>query len=169
MGCGFSPEATGPDASPPVVMLDGAYVCVVPGHQILRLEAICGKVGRAGCDPRRFALVRSVAERPHALLRTALLDQGWRDGDIVTAISDGDPALPALVRSATKAPVSPILDWFHISMCVRHVEQAFTGLRALEPAQPGPLDRIQADVDRLRHLLWNGRHERSRPEVQLAA
>jgi hypothetical protein len=30
----------------------------------------------------------------------------------VVAISAGDPALPALVRSAAKAPVEPILDWF---------------------------------------------------------
>ena len=153
------PAAAGSDASSCTVMLDGAYVRAVPGHQVRRFEAVCGKVERAGHDPRRFALVRSVAERPHTLLRAALLDQGWRDGDAVTAISDGDPALPALVRSATKAPVQPILDWFHLSMRVRHVEQAFTGLRALEPAQQGPLDRIQADVDRLRHLLWNGRHE----------
>ena len=67
-------------------MLDGAYIRAVPGHQT-----------------RRFALVRSVAEQPHALLRAALLDQGWRKGDAVTAISDGDPALPALVRSAKPA------------------------------------------------------------------
>jgi hypothetical protein len=46
-----------------------------------------------------------VTEQPHALLRAALLDQGWREGDVVTAISDGDPALPALVRSATGSPV----------------------------------------------------------------
>ena len=52
-----------------------------------------------------------------------------------------------------------ILDWFHVSMRVRHVEQAFTGLRALEPGQQGPLDRVQADVERLRHLLWSGRRE----------
>ena len=153
-----APEAAGPDASASVVMLDGAYVRSVPGHQVRRFEAVCGKVEHAGHDPRRFALVRSVAERPHALLRAALLDQGWRDGDVVTAISDGDPALPALVRSATKAPVQPILDWFHLSIRVRHVEQAFIGLRALEQAQQGPLDRVQADVDRLRHLLWNGHH-----------
>lgn len=153
------PGAAKSDASSSVVMLDGAYVRAVPGHQVRRFEAICGKVERAGHDPRRFGLVRSVAERPHALLRAALLDQGWREGDAVTAISDGDPALPALVRSATKAPVQSIIDWFHLSMRVRHVEQAFIGLCALEPAQQGPLDPVQVDVERLRHLLWNGYNE----------
>jgi len=147
------------DASRPIVMLDGAYVRAVPGHQVRNFEAICGKVEQEGHSSRRFALVRSVAERPHALLRVALHDQGWREGKAVTAIGDGDPALPALVRSATDGPVEPVLDWFHLSMRVRHVEQALVGLYALEPAHLGPLDHAQVDVERLRHLLWNGYHE----------
>jgi len=56
---------------------------------------------------RRFALVRSVAEQPHALLRAALQGQGWREGDTVTAISDGDPALPALCDRPRAARWSP--------------------------------------------------------------
>jgi hypothetical protein len=151
--------ATADASRRPVVMLDGAYVRAVPGHQTRNFEAICGKVEQAGCTSRRFALVRSVTERPHVLLRAALLEQGWREGDAVTVISDGDPALPALARAATRAPVEYILDWFHLSMRVRHVEQASLGLQALEPAHRGLLDRAQADVERLRSLLWNGRHE----------
>jgi hypothetical protein len=88
-----------------------------------------------------------------------LLDQGWREGEAVTAISDGDPALPALVRSATGSPVEPILDWFHLSMRVQHVEQIICGLCALDPPPLAPLDQARIDVERLRHLLWNGHHE----------
>jgi len=106
-------------------------------------------------------LVRSVAEQPHALLRAALLDQGWREGNPVTAISDADPALPALVRSATGGPVEHILDWFHLSMRVHHVEQVMGGLCALGPPPVAPLDLAQIDVERLRHLLWNGCHEKA--------
>ena len=103
-------KAAAADASRPIVMLDGAYIRAVPGHQVRSFEAICGKVERDGHSTRRFALVRSVAEQAHALLRAALQDQGWREGDAVTAISDGDPALPALVRAATGCPVEAILD-----------------------------------------------------------
>ncbi len=99
-------KAAAADASRPVVMLDGAYIRAVPGHQVRNFEAVCGKVEREGHPTRRFALVRSVAEQPHGLLRAVLQDQGWREGDAVTAISDGDPALPALVRSATGGRVS---------------------------------------------------------------
>jgi hypothetical protein len=146
------------DASRPIVMLDGAYVRAAPGHQVRNFEAICGRVEHEDRLSRRFALVRSVAEQPYTPLRAALLEQGWRAGGPVTAISDGDPALPALVRSAAKAPVEPILDWFHLSMRVRHVEQALLGLAALEPVHRAPLEHAQADVERLRHLLWNGHH-----------
>jgi hypothetical protein len=100
------------DTGRPIVMLDGAYLRAAPGHRVRNFEVICGKVEQEGRASRRFALVRSVAEQPHALLRAALLDQGWREGSPVIAISDGDPALPALVRSAATAPVEPILDWF---------------------------------------------------------
>jgi len=154
-------KAAAADASRPVVMLDGAYIRAVPGHQVRNFEAICGKVEREGHSTRRFALVRSVAEQSHALLRAALQGQGWREGETVTAISDGDPALPALVRSATGGPVQPILDWFHLSMRVQHVEQVMRGLCALEPPPLAPLDPARIDVERLRHLLWNGDHEKA--------
>jgi len=154
-------EAAAADASRPVIMLDGAYIRAVPGHQVRNFEAICGKVEHEGHATRRFALVRSVAEQPRALLRAALQGQGWQEGDPVTAISDGDPALPALVRSATGGPMEPILDWFHLSMRVHHVEQVMCGLCALEPPPLAPLDCAQIDVERLRHLLWNGDPEKA--------
>jgi len=154
-------EAAAADEHRPVVMLDGAYIRAVSGHQVRNFEAICGKVEHEGHPTRRFALVRSVAEQPHALLRAALQDQGWREGGAVTAISDGDPALPALVRLATGGPVEYILDWFHLSMRVHHVEQVMRSLCALEPSPLAPLDLAQIDLERLRHLLWNGHHEKA--------
>jgi len=135
-----SDKAAAADERRPVVMLDGAYIRAVPGYQVRNFGAICGKVEREGHPTRRFALVGSVAKQPHALLREALQGQDWRESDAVTAISDGDPALPALVRSATGGPVEPILDWFHLSMCVHHVEQVMGGLCVLKPPPLARLD-----------------------------
>ena len=64
-------KAVAADDHRPVVMLDGAYIRAVPGHQVRNFEAIFGKVEHEGHPTRRFTLVRSVAERPHALLRGA--------------------------------------------------------------------------------------------------
>ncbi len=105
--------------------------------------------------------MRSVAEQLHTLLRAALREQGWREGEAVTAISDGDPALPALVRSATGGPVEHIFDWLHLSMRVHHVEQVMCGLCDVEPPPLALLDHAQIDVERLRHLLWKGGHEKA--------
>jgi hypothetical protein len=35
------------DTGRPIVMLDGAYVRAVPGHQVRNFEVICGKVEQA--------------------------------------------------------------------------------------------------------------------------
>jgi hypothetical protein len=44
-------------------------------------------------------------------------------------------------------------------MRLRPIEQVVRGLSALGPSCPLPVDCVQAEVERLRHLLWNGRHE----------
>ena len=44
-------------------------------------------------------------------------------------------------------------------MRLRHLEQVVQGLCALGPSGPLPLDCVQEEVERLRHLLWNGRHD----------
>lgn len=137
-------RAAAGDARQPVVMLDSASIRAVPGHQVRNCEAVCGKVEHEVHSTQRFTLGRSVSERPNALLRAALQEQGWREGDPVTAISSGDPALRALVRSAMRAPVQPIQDGFHLSMRVHHVEQVMLGLCAVELPFATPLGYVQA-------------------------
>lgn len=89
-------------------------------------------------------------------MRAALISQGWQPSRPVTVISDGEPALLNLVRAATGEPVHHILDWWHISMRVRHIEQALAGIYAVWPTYQAGLDYISVDVERLRHLIWNG-------------
>ena len=61
-------------------------------------------------------------------------------------------------RKAPQVLDGLILDWFHLWMRVRHVEQALLGLDAPELVHRAPLEHAQTDVERLRHLLWNGKH-----------
>jgi hypothetical protein len=120
---------------------------------------IVGKSVVSGYLDRRFALAGGPEDKSSQPIRAALVEQGWKDGQPVTVISDGDPALPAHVATAAGRRVRHILDWFHLSMRVRHVEQALKGLKAMNVQHQGPVEYLEIDVERLRHLLWNGYHE----------
>ena len=93
-----------------VVAIDGAHIRAAPGYQTRHLDVTVGKVEAAGCPPRRFGLAPSGTERPLLPLRAALAAQGWRPDVPVTVISDGEAALPELVRKAVGADVTHILD-----------------------------------------------------------
>ena len=139
-----------------VVMIDGAHLRAVPDHPSRHLDVTVGKVETAGRLPRRFALAPLGTEQPAQTVRAALISQGWQPGRPVTVISDGEPALLNLVRAATGEPVRHILDWWHLSVRVRHIEQALAGIYALRPTYQAGLDYVSVDVERLRHLIWNG-------------
>lgn len=140
-----------------VVMIDGAHIRAVPGHQSRHLDVTVGKVETVGRKPRRFAFAPKGADRPVDLLRTTLRAQGWCPGQRVTVISDGEAVLPNLVRAATKEPVRHILDWFHLSMRVRPIEQILLGVSGRDLRDAGPLEAAQTSIERVRRLLWHGR------------
>jgi hypothetical protein len=144
-----------------VVLIYGAHIRAAPGYQSRHLDVTVGKVEAPDRRARRLGLSPRGAEQPLAQVRAALVEQGWQPGRPVTVISDGEAALPNLVQAAIKEPVTRILDWFHISTRVRRAEQTVAGLRAMEPMNTVPLDTMAGIVDRARHLLWNGYHEKA--------
>lgn len=157
-------ESVGGDAGI-LVMIDGAHIRAVPGHQARHLDVTVGKVEAAGHPPRRFAFAPSGVDRPLSYIRAALTAQGWRPNVPVTVISDGEAALPELVRRATGANITHILDWWHTSMRVRHAEQALRGVYALKPKHLAGLDIVDYRLSRVRHLLSNGYHDEARREL----
>ena len=94
------------------MVIDGAHIRAVPGYQTRHLDVTVGKVEAAGYLPRRFALVPSGTEQPRLPLRAALAAQGWQPAVPVTVISDGEAALPDLLRRATGSDITHILDWW---------------------------------------------------------
>ena len=141
-----------------VTAVDGAHIRAAPDHQTRHLDVTVGKVEAPGRRPRRFALAPLGADRPLAQVRAALTDQGWTGGRPITVISDGEAALPDLVRRAAHTDVVHVLDWGHISMRVRHAEQALAGVYAMAPNHHAGLDMVEYRLSRIRHLLWNGYH-----------
>jgi len=148
-----------------IVMIDGAHIRAAPGYQTRHVDVTVGKVEVTGRRPRRFALAPKGSDHPLAPMRAALIEQGWHPGRPLAVISDGEAALPNLVRAATGEPVRNILDWFHLSMRMRPIEQVLTGLSGRQLQQPEPVQTAQASIERIRHLLWHGRPDDADQEI----
>lgn len=141
--------------SPLTVFLDGAHIRSRPEYQKRHLDVVVGKVESANVS-RRFGLVQQAASSPAKHLRHDLITQGWNGQSKVTVISDGEPALPNLVRRAVRGPVTHILDWWHISMRVKHIENAVRGLLQSRGFSGLPL-LFERPADSLRWYLWHGK------------
>jgi hypothetical protein len=141
--------------SPISVFIDGAYIRAVPGYQSRHFEIAMGRVVAKGRPPRQFAASPHVTTGKHDVVRAALRAQGWVPGSDVTVFSDGDVGLQGIVISATRQPITHILDWFHLSMRLRHIEQAWEGIRKVDNLNIYLWD-VASHVPRLRHLLWSG-------------
>ena len=120
-----------------VVLIDGAHIRTAQGYPSRHVDATVGKIEGMGKPPRRLALAPKGAEAPLAILRQALREQGWQPGRPVMVLSDGEAALPNLVRAAMGEPVTCILDCRHIY--------------ALDPQQRAGLELVEEQVGRLRH------------------
>jgi hypothetical protein len=141
--------------SPLTVFLDGAHMRCRPEYQKRHLDVVVGKVESPNMS-RRFGLVQQAASSPAKQLRRDLIAQGWDGQSKVTGTSDGGPALPNLVRRAAQSPVTHILDWWHISMRVKHIENAVRGLLQLKGFSGLPL-LFERPADTLRWYLWHGK------------
>jgi len=137
------------------VFLDGAHIRCRPEYQKRHLDVVVGKAESSQMC-RRFGLVQQAAQSPTMQLRHDLKAIGWDGKSPVTVISDGEPALPNLVRVAVGEPVRHILDWWHISMRVKHVENAVKGLVQVKNFPNIPV-LFERPAERLRWYLWHGK------------
>ena len=84
------------------VFLDGAHVRCRPEYQQRHLDLVVGKIeSRNMC--RRFGLVANATASAGSRMREELSDFGWKPGRLLTVISDGELALPNLIRNAIVA------------------------------------------------------------------
>lgn len=156
--------SAGQSAAPFTVFLDGAHIRSRPEYQKRHLDVVVGKIESPHIS-RRFGLVQQAAQSPSGQLRRDLLETGWDGESPVTVISDGEPALPNLVRYAVGGPVRHILDWWHISMRVKHVENAVSGLLHAKNF-PGIPVLFERPADRLRWYLWHGKVRAATTDLQ---
>ena len=147
-------EAT-EDAPGLTVFVDGAHIRCRPEYQKRHLDVVVGKI-EIHDKCRRFGLVQQAVLSPASQLRHDLRALGWDHRQTVTVISDGEPALPNLVRDAVGGTVRHILDWWHISMRIQHVENAVKGLLQTEGFSDIRV-LFKRPAETLRWDLWHGK------------
>jgi hypothetical protein len=139
------------------VALDGTWVRADRSASGRQLHVIAGRIERNGQLGNRFAWVPEAARACSAkMMRSALDDDGYTNETKLSVLADGADGLPRVVRDGIKRTLITKLDWFHISMRLRHIEQ-MTSKTAVLMADPGTERWVRRQVPRLRWLVWHGR------------
>ena len=90
-------------------------------------------------------------------MKAALQENGWTPECKVVVLADGADGLKNLVQAAIKSEPRSILDWFHISMRLRPIEQMATKVAAaLNDGEPEMAAFVRLKLPNLRHQMWNG-------------
>jgi hypothetical protein len=153
-GPGRAPVA---EAEQITVALDGTYVRADRSAFGRQLHVIAGRIERNGKLGNRFAWVPEAAKAcSPKMMRSALDDDGYTDGTRLSVLADGADGLSGVVRDGTQRTPFAQLDWFHVSMRLRHIEQMTPKIVVLMP-NPEAQRLVSEQVPRLRWLVWHGR------------
>jgi hypothetical protein len=136
-----------------VVGFDGGYVRNRHRRPERNFEVVAGKALDRDGQATRFAFVRSGGSEAVSAVGLALRHCGVNEATLVTVLTDGDAGLRAIHQQV--APhADHILDWFHISMRFKNLEQLAKGINAI--ADGGVRSHALAEIDHAKWCLWNG-------------
>jgi hypothetical protein len=140
------------------VAIDGTYVRSDLTNGLYQHYVVAGRVERDGELGGHFAWV---AQRPNDALefmRAAMRSDGWTERSRVAVLADGADGLADLVSAVSPNTCRSILDWFHISMRLRPIEQMVPKIaEALKQLDVGIGEFILEKMPRVRYQMWNGR------------
>lgn len=140
-----------------VVGFDGGYVKNRHRRPERNFEVVAGKALNRDGHATRFAFVRNGGSEAVSAVGLALRHCGVNEATSVTVLTDGDAGLRAIHQQV--APhADHILDWFHISMRFKNLEQLAKGINAI--ADGGVRGHALAEIDYAKWRLWNGLTER---------
>jgi hypothetical protein len=139
-----------------VVGLDGGYVRNWDDRKT-NFEVIVGRSVPEDRDARYVGLVHGYDSKPKRRLVDVLASQGFQANQDITFLTDGGDEICALTEGI--GPCSEhVLDWFHITMRITVLDQYAKGVAHCDQATG---DRLQADIERIKWLLWNGNQHRA--------
>jgi hypothetical protein len=92
-----------------------------------------------------------------AFMKAALEDSGWTRTSRVRVLADGADGSSNLVNTAAEETIQRVLDWFHIRMRLRPIEQMSPGVVTIVgDADPVFTELLSEKIDRVRFQMWNG-------------
>jgi len=128
------------------------------------LEVRVGNVETASRGRQVFGAVAKADTDISTLIRQSLRAVGRTDDTELTAFTDGCPGLRSILVDAG-ITTSPILDWFHIAMRIRHATQVASGLPSDGPGRMQAKIVIVDEVERLRWRIWNGKAKNTKRSI----
>jgi hypothetical protein len=139
-----------------VVGLDGGYVRNWEDRKS-NFELIVGRSMLEDRAPRYLGLAHGYDHKPKRRLFDMLKSQGLQANQDVTFLTDGGEEVRALTERVTPQ-AEHVLDWFHITMRLTVLGQYARGVAQLDQTLS---DRLLADIERIKWLLWHGNQYRA--------
>jgi hypothetical protein len=140
------------------VALDTGYVRATPSTGSRQIEILIGNNASGSRRLNVFAAVAAAGASWPDHMRSRLEAAGYWPGlTEVTVFTDGANGLRSLARVVLGPKCQPILDWFHLAMRLRHIEQTACSLTSHVKSHAVAKAKIQAELRRLHWRLWHGK------------
>jgi hypothetical protein len=151
------------------VAIDGTYVRADGMMGLREYQVVAGRMEREGQLGGHFAWVAQHRLcDAEAFLKAALQTHGWTQGSEVRVLADGADGLSNLVRTAAEKTTRQVLDWFHISMRLRPIEQMSSGIADAAGSSNLVLNELLNEkLPRMRYQMWNGKWQAALERIGL--
>src|SRR6202521_1214068 len=147
------------------IAIDGGFVRGRGKTDTRNFEILTGRLAAPGVKPYIFAWIRSevpsTTERVAALVRT----QSGTAQPLLSVITDGANGIQSIHRELP-FPANPILDWFHISMRVRYLEQIISGLWSRSETEQYTKKLLGEYVSKLRWCFWHANRKKAEQRMR---
>ncbi len=145
--------------------IDGGFVRGVGKGELRNFGLLTGRLASPGIKPYVFAWVGSEASSAADRV-TQLVRARAGENPELCVITDGANNIRTLHR-ALPFPTKPILDWFHISMRIRHLEQIVSGLRAKTDTEQFAKKLLTEHVTKLRWCFLHANPRKAQEKLRL--
>jgi hypothetical protein len=163
------PSAPLSGATTPVqwtLAIDGGFIRGIgkKGEQ-RNFEILTGRLAAPDHKPFVFACVSGQTDDVADRMATMVRARARRKAPKLRVFTDGANNLQTIAQ-ALPFPAEPVLDWFHISMRIRHLAQIVQGLRPASETEQVTKKVLQDEVGKLRWCLWHSNLEKAEQKLR---